>query len=227
MTSLTAMPLAEVHPEGAVARQRRHARGDEVADARQPGERRGVAAESQPEPRRLGQAARDDRGLGVVAHAHALGHADREGDDVLDGAAELGADDVGVGVGPEVGRGAGCGDPLRHVARSSHATTLAAGCFTRDLAGEVGPGDDDDPLGLDPADLGDDLAHALGGAELDALHQRDDGGVARQQPTPQRRRGWRAASATARPARRCRRPSAASAGSVVAEIARGRRMPGR
>ena len=83
----------------------------------QPGEGHRVGAERHAEPGRLGEPAGDDRRLGVVAHAQPLGHADRERDDVLDRAAELGADDVGVGVGAEVGRGAGLARRARPLPR--------------------------------------------------------------------------------------------------------------
>ena len=77
-----------------------------------------------------------------------------------------------------------------------------------DLAGQVGPGDHDDPVRVDPGGLDDHLAHPLGGAQLDALHQ------ARPAWRPARTRrpsrpGCRAASATApraRPGRRRRSP---------------------
>ena len=50
------------------------------------------------EARHLGDAARDEAGPRVVAEAETVGHADGDGDGVLDGAAELDTDDVVVGV---------------------------------------------------------------------------------------------------------------------------------
>ena len=131
-------------------------------------------------------------------------------------------DDVGVGVGAEVRRRRRPPRRSSAIASSAQATTLAAGCLHGDLAGEVRPGHDDDALRLDPADLGDDLAHPLGGAELDALHQRHDrrrGGSAEPHAVEVGAQRLR----RARRARRCRRPSAASAGSVVARIVLGQR----
>ena len=80
---------------------------------------------------------------------------------------------------------------------------------------------------LDAAGLGDDLAHPLGGAELDALHQRDDRGVARAGRPPSSPRLARSVcDGTARTTMSA--PSTASAGSVVAATdARQRRGRGR
>ena len=75
-----------------------------------------------------------------------VGHADGQRDDVLDRAAELDADDVGVRVRPEVRRHADLlellGDGLVG-AGDDAGRRLALG----DLLGEVRPGDDGDPLG--------------------------------------------------------------------------------
>ena len=57
---------------------------------------------------------------------------------------------------------------------------LAAG----DLLGEVGPADHGDAVGAGAGDLGDHLAHPLEGAELDALHQRDEHRVVGQHRRP-------------------------------------------
>ena len=64
----------------------------------------GCAAEGDAQAGQLGQAPGDDRAPGVVAEAHAVGDAGGDGDDVLEGAAQLAADDVGVGVDPEASR---------------------------------------------------------------------------------------------------------------------------
>ena len=83
--------------------------------------------------------------LGVVAEAHAVRDADGEPDDVLDRAAEFAADDVGVGVRAEVRGVAGgleaLGDGLVG-AGDDGGGRLPGG----DLPGEVGAGDDGDPL---------------------------------------------------------------------------------
>ena len=55
-----------------------------------------------------------------------------------------------------------------------------------DLRGQVGPGHHHDTVRIDPGRLHDNLAHPLGGAELDALHQRDQRGVGRKVTGPVR-----------------------------------------
>ena len=163
----------EPDTEAVVARERGHARRDEVADAGEPHERLRVGAERQTEARRLGQPARDDRGLRVVTETHALGHAGGQGHDVLRRTADLGTRDVGVGVGPEPRRRAGGRHPFgrRHVAaRDDGGRRLPTG----DLRGEVGPRHDHDAVLLDVPRLRDDLTHAHRRAELDPLHQGDD-----------------------------------------------------
>ena len=82
----------------------------------EPGEGHRVGAERDAEPGGLGQPAGDERGLGVVAEAHALGHPGGQRDDVLHRAAELAADHVGVGVRPEVRGRAGRLQPDRRCA---------------------------------------------------------------------------------------------------------------
>ena len=98
------------------------------------------------------------------------GHAVSEGDDVLDRAAELTADDVGVRVRAEV-RG---GDGLLDVDRPAVVDAgddRGRGLLFGDLAGEVRARQDRDARLAGTRDLGDDLGHALGRAELDALHE--------------------------------------------------------
>ncbi len=173
-------PFAQALAEGPVAGQRRHARRDEVTDAGQAQEGQRVRAQRRSQPCGLGQAAGDDRGLRVVAQAHPVGHTDGDRDDVLDGTAELGADDVDVGVGPEVRRRAEVGDPLCDRAVGARHDT-GRGLAQGDLAGQVGPGQDGDPLRRHAGHLDDDLAHPPRRAELDALHQADDRSVRRQE----------------------------------------------
>lgn len=98
-----AQALAEVGAEGAVAGERGGAGGHQVAQTGQAGQGCRVGAHGCGEAGGFCQSAGDEHGLRVVAHAHARGDADGEGDDVLHGAAELAAGHVGVGVGPEVG----------------------------------------------------------------------------------------------------------------------------
>ena len=137
-------PRPSRSPKRAVARQRRGAGGDEVAEPGEAGERQRVGAERRAQPGGLGQPAGDERRDGVVAEAHALRDAARERDDVLHRAAELAADDVGVRVRAEVGRRAAPAAPPSRVSSSMQATTVAVGCSLGDLEGEVRPGHDRD-----------------------------------------------------------------------------------
>ena len=144
----------------------------------------GSAPSAVAEPGGLGEPAGDHRGGGVVAEAEADGHADAQADDVLVGAAELAADHVGAGVRPE--RRASGTAPCSRLATSSsaQATTLAAGSRLAISLARLGPLTTRDPLRAGAGDLGDHLAHPLEGAELDALHQRDQHRVARDDVGP-------------------------------------------
>ena len=155
--------LPELHAEPVVARQRRHARGNEVADPCQTCKRHRVSAQGHAQAQGLSQPPSDDRGLGVVSHPHALGHADGEGDDVLDRTTELGAHHVGVGVRPKVGRGTGQRHPFGHgLLHTCH--NRGCGLLGSDLPGQVWPRHDHDALRADVTHLGNDLAHPLGRA---------------------------------------------------------------
>ena len=87
-----------------------------------------------------------------------------------------------------------------------------------DLLGQVGPGHDDDALGLDARDLGDDLAHPLvvpSSTPFIRRHQRGAvAGSAEPQPARLARSVCDGTASTTMSA-----PSAASAGSVVARDA--------
>ncbi len=76
-------------------------RDDQVAHAGEPGERLRLGAERLAEPRHLGEAARDQRRLRVVAEPEPVDAAGRERDHVLRGGADLDADQVGVDVDAE------------------------------------------------------------------------------------------------------------------------------
>ena len=80
------------------------ARDDQVAHAGEARERLGRAAAGLAEPGHLGQPARDQRRLGVVAEAEAVDAAGGERDHVLRRGAELDADEVVVDVDAEDGR---------------------------------------------------------------------------------------------------------------------------
>ena len=131
------------------------------------------------------------------------GHAAGQRDDVLDRAADLAADDVGVGVRAEVPGAGGAlhGDGAVVVGAGDHRGGRLLG---RDLPGEVGAGDDGDLVLGRPPPPRRYLAHPLERAQLDALDQADQrcfprAGASRQPA------GWRAASATAPRTRRRRR----------------------
>ena len=201
-----AQPLAE----RTVAGQRRAAGRDQVAEPGQPGERHRVGAERGAQPGGLGQPAGDQRGPGVVAEAHPLGHPAGQRDHVLHRAAELAADHVGVGVRAEVRREARLLQQLGPALRRCRRRPSRSAAPRRSR----GPGSA--PTRPRPArrragHLADDLAHPLGRAELDALHQADQGGVPGEQPAPSRP-GSPAASAPASRAPRSRAPASAAAG---------------
>src|SRR5207245_7518909 len=84
--------------DGAVPRVLARARRDEVAEARQPGDRQRICAFGEAVTRDLGEAARDEPRLRVLAVAHAIDRARAERDDVLQRPAELDTDDVDVRV---------------------------------------------------------------------------------------------------------------------------------
>ena len=220
-TSSTLIPWPRLRAEGAVARQRRRAGGHEVAHARQPGERRRVGAESRAEPGGLGQAAGDDRRLGVVAHAQALGHADGERDDVLHRAAELDADDVVVGVGPEVRRSSSrAATQLGAVvvdARDDRGGRLPE---RRSPCARFGPETTAIRSAGTPADLGDDLAHPQVVPSSTPFISDTSSGVVAEAAAPTRSRFARSvcdgtASTT------MSAPSSTSAGSVDASMPAG------
>src|SRR5437762_14137112 len=86
----------------------------------------------------------NEQGPGVVPEPHPDRDAHRERDHVLDGAAELAADHVRVGVGPEVRRVAGLLQVLGHgvVGAGDHGGRVLAGGY---LPRQVRAGDHRDP----------------------------------------------------------------------------------
>ena len=104
--------LGELLAEAMVARQVRAAGRDEVAHPGEPGERERVGAGRDAEPRHLGEAAGQQPGLAVVAEAEPVGGTGRDGDDVLERAAQLDAEDVLVDVEPEPTPAEAGDDPL-------------------------------------------------------------------------------------------------------------------
>jgi hypothetical protein len=97
-TSGSLRPWPNAFSDGAVAAERAGAGEDEVADTGEAGEGFALAAAGDGEAGDFGDAAGDEGGGGVVAEADAGSDAGGDGDDVLEGSAELDADDVGGGV---------------------------------------------------------------------------------------------------------------------------------
>ena len=96
--------LADALAQREIARAGRRAGQDQVAEARQAGQRFAPRAAGEPEAGHLGKAAGDQRGAGVLAEALALDHAAGDRQHVLDRAADLGADDVVAEVDAEIGQ---------------------------------------------------------------------------------------------------------------------------
>ena len=175
--------LAE-HPAAAQVAAVEAARRDhEVAGAGQPEEGLLVAAERGAQAAHLRQAARDERRGRVVAEAQAARDAAREGDDVLDGAAELDALDVRAGVdAQDVARE----EPLDEERRLGVVARRhdARGHVERDLLGVAGAGErhgDGRHVRARLRDLGgDDLGHRVERALLEALRRADEDGVGAQ-----------------------------------------------
>ena len=134
------------------------------------------------EPRHLGGAAGDEAGARVVAEAETVRHAHRHGDGVLDGAAELDAQDVVVRVHPErVAR-----DGVLQLDRDLVVVSRDHGRrrhVAAHLFGVVGTGE---RRGRRTCLLGDDLRRTLERAELVALGQRELQAPARRRGATQR-----------------------------------------
>ena len=94
--------MTDEHAGVQVAAVHAGAGDDQIAHAGQTRKGLGTAAHGHAQAAELGVAAGDEGGLGVVAVAQAHGNAHRQGNDVFDGAAQLGAQAVGVGVDAEV-----------------------------------------------------------------------------------------------------------------------------
>ena len=132
----------------------------------------GRRPEREPEPRDLGQSARDDGGGGVVAKTKSVGDANANRDHVLVGAAQFNANDVFVCVGPEIARRCGRGDSFGGFERrrgNDGRRWLPRGDFTR----EVGSRDDGHAFVSNAQHFLEHLRHAQVRAALDALHERD------------------------------------------------------
>ena len=105
----------------------------------EPGERERVAAHRHAEPGQLGEPARHQRGLRVVAVAETVGDARADREHVLQRARHLAADDVGVRVHAEASaRRTAAASPRRPPA-SVIATTDAVGCPAATSRARFGP----------------------------------------------------------------------------------------
>jgi len=157
------------------------ARDHEIAHASQPGERLRIPAHRFAEPGQLREPPGDDHGSRIVPDAQALGHARRDGDHVLEGAADLAADHVVVRVDAEHAASKHVleGRRDREVLGGHHA---GRGIPGHDLLGDVGPGQGRRrPAGQHVLD---DLRHAHVRAAFEAL-----GEAYHRDPGPDERRG--------------------------------------
>ena len=167
----------ELLAEPMVAGQLRAARRDDVADAREAGERERVRARGDPDAGHLGEAAGHEPGLAVVAEPEAIRRSRSDRDDVLEGAAQLDAEDVRVRVQPELAPRQPGHDPIaeRGVLGRDHRRR---GQALGDLLGEVGPRERGDPARVDRAPrratrVRDDLGHPQERPVLQALDDRE------------------------------------------------------
>ena len=92
------LALGQQQADLAVAREIAGGGEHQVAQAREAHEGVGPRAEGHAQARHLGQAAGDQRGARVEPERQAVGQAGRDGQHVLDRAADLDADDVVVGI---------------------------------------------------------------------------------------------------------------------------------
>ncbi len=134
---------------------------------------------AQRQPRDFREAARDERRQRVVAEAEPFDDAGRDGDDVLQRAADLDADDVRRPVEPEERTAEFRLHEFHRVRRRATRRATAVGSWLRDFDGEARARQHDDrsiAAGL----LGDDLGHPQQRLGLEPLGRADDGGVRRQ-----------------------------------------------
>src|SRR6185312_4350805 len=172
-------PLPQRDAERIIARLRRGAGQDEIAETRKPHQRFGAPAFRRREPHHFREAARDEGGARIVAELASLDDAASDGEHVLDRAADLGAGHVVAEIGTESPGAERVGQHAaeRSVARRQrHRGRQAA----RHLGGEGRAGQNGDRRR--GYFRGDDLAQQRAGPGLDTLgadHQRH-GGVAQR-----------------------------------------------
>src|SRR5436190_198065 len=157
----------------AVAAVATPARDDEVADSREAGEGLRPRACRLPEPGHLSEAARDERGLRVVAEPEPVHAARRERDHVFRSRAQLHAHQVGIDVGAEearVQRVLELAGEEAVLARDHRRRRQALGNLLR----HVRTREDGDRAATDPR------GQALAGLGVETFRKAEHGRVARQ-----------------------------------------------
>lgn len=177
---LEAGALAQGLAAGAVAAFGAEAGGGQVARAGDAEEGLGPGAHGGAEPGDLGQSPGEEGGFGVVPGAEAVDDAGGDGDDILGGAGQFHAEQVGVGVHPHPAGGEQALDLLGKagvVGGGHHGRGQAAGQFRRDgRAGQAAEGAGAG-VGVVAEDIGHDLGGAQDGGGFQALGDGKDPGV--------------------------------------------------
>ena len=145
------LTAADREPEAAVARLVVGAGQHQIAEPGQTHEGLALRAEPDAEAHHLREPARDQRDARVGAEAQAVGDAGADRDDVLDGAADFHADDVGLRVGAKIRarRGACARSPANSSSRE--AMVIAVGSPAPTSRANVGP--DSTATGRGPENL--------------------------------------------------------------------------
>mmetsp|Transcript_18689 Transcript_18689/g.39157 ORF Transcript_18689/g.39157 Transcript_18689/m.39157 type:complete len:361 (-) Transcript_18689:141-1223(-) len=174
-------PSRHLAPHCKIATQTGGAREHEVSH---PGESRhgaSVGSRRHGEARELGQSAAHQGGAGVVAESQSVEGAGGDGEDVLDGAGDLDADDVVGDVGAEGGSvGDVAGDEGGDLSRFGGDDDVG-GLAVHDFLGEGRTGEDGEVAVV----LAGQFAHhhlvrRLGSAHFESLGARDDGAAHRK-----------------------------------------------
>ncbi len=147
---------------GEVARLDARAGEHQVAEAGEAHQRFGAGAERLGEAAQFGEAARDQRGERAGAELAAGDDAGGDGEHVLHRAADLDADDVGLGVGAEGRASRASGRDRARSASSAAAMVTAVGRPRATSAAKLGP-ERIGGVGRRQR-LGDDFRQALAGA---------------------------------------------------------------
>src|SRR5699024_8427919 len=121
---------AQGQAEATVARQVAGAGQHQVTGAGQSHQGVFLGPQRSPQATHFGQAAGTQGRAGVVAQLQSVGHAAGHGNDILDGTAQLGTDQVGGVIGPEAGAVQKTGPQLTELRRggtSGHGRGQTAG----------------------------------------------------------------------------------------------------